>query len=77
MPVVEPLDEPMALATISAKSVREDLKPVVPELAMLLPMTSRFLLAALRPERPCWNPMVFFSCSAGCARIDKGEGSRS
>jgi hypothetical protein len=27
-------------------------------LAMLLPMTLRFLLVALRPDRPCWNAMV-------------------
>jgi hypothetical protein len=27
-------------------------------LAMLLPMTPRFLLVALRPDRPCWNAMV-------------------
>jgi hypothetical protein len=28
-------------------------------LATLLPMTSRFLLVALRPDRPCWKLMVF------------------
>ena len=53
MPLLWPLAEPMALATISAKSAREALKPVVLELAMLWPMTSRFLLAAFKPERPC------------------------
>jgi hypothetical protein len=27
-------------------------------LAMLLPMTCKFLLVALSPERPCWKLMV-------------------
>src|SRR5215212_3029758 len=27
-------------------------------LAMLLPITSRLLLDAFRPERPCWKPMA-------------------
>src|SRR2546427_6960315 len=58
MPLFWPLAEPTALATASANSAREDLKPVVLALAMLWPITSRFLLAAFRPERPCWNPMV-------------------
>src|SRR3954454_17387822 len=28
---------------------------------MLLPITSRLLLEALSPERPCWKPMAFLS----------------
>src|SRR5574343_1839827 len=29
---------------------------------MLLPITSRFLLEAFNPERPCWKPMVCGPC---------------
>jgi len=53
MPALVPPAEPMAEATISANSAREALNPTVLELAMLCPMTSRFLLAAFKPERPC------------------------
>ena len=53
MPALEPPADPMAEATISANSAREALNPTVLELAMLWPITSRFLLAAFRPERPC------------------------
>ncbi len=53
MPLLLPCAMPMALATMLANSVREALKPTVPELAMLWPITSRFLLAAFRPESPC------------------------
>ncbi len=52
MPVLLVLAAPMALATISLNSAREFLKPTVLLLAMLWPMTSRFLLAPLRPESP-------------------------
>ena len=40
-------------ANTSENSVLDPLKPMVDEFAMLLPMTSRFLAAALRPDSPC------------------------
>ncbi|CPL34710.1 Uncharacterised protein [Bordetella pertussis] len=45
------------LAYTSANEAAPDLKPTVPELAMLLPITSRFCEAAFRPLNPCPNPM--------------------
>ena len=42
----------------SANSVREDLKPVVPTLAMLLPVTFRSVLAAFKPLRAVLKDMV-------------------
>src|SRR5262245_13484324 len=48
----------IALAYMSANSARADFAPYVFALAMLLPITSRFLLVALRPESPCWKPIV-------------------
>ncbi|MNT62485.1 hypothetical protein D3C72_2002100 [compost metagenome] len=45
------------LAYTSANDVVDDLKPTVPELAMLLPMTSRFCAAAFKPLNPCPKPM--------------------
>ena len=52
--VLAMLPEPMAEATRSANSAVEDFMPTVLALAMLLPMTSRFWLAAVRPESPVW-----------------------
>ena len=57
MPALLPPAAPMAEATISANSAREALNPVVLVLAMLWPITSRFLLAAFRPET-LLKPMV-------------------
>ena len=48
-----------ALAYMSENSARDDLAPKVLALAMLLPITSRFLLEAFRPDRPCWKLMGF------------------
>src|SRR5207253_3657541 len=53
---------------------------------MLLPITSRFLLEALRPERPCWKPMAFAFWKAAARprkgmasvqRLDRGVGRRA
>src|SRR5471032_2219109 len=57
---------PMLLAPVpslvaeytSANSARDDLKPVVLTLAMLLPVTSSCLLAAERPLKPILKDMV-------------------
>ena len=57
MPAPLPPDPPMELAKTSANSACEPLKPMVFELATLLPMTSRLRAAALRPDSPCWKPM--------------------
>src|SRR5258706_10021720 len=54
MPMLLPL---IALAYMSANSARDDLAPKVLALATLLPITSRFLLDAFRPDRPCWKLM--------------------
>src|SRR5438105_1884842 len=45
----------IALAYMSENSARAAFAPKVLELATLLPITSRFLLVALSPERPCWK----------------------
>src|SRR5262245_58752365 len=37
---------------------------------MLLPMTSRLLLVAFSPERPCWKPML--CCPSSVERLDGG-----
>ena len=58
MPELVPPDALMELAYTSANSAREAFMPTVLALAMLWPITSRFLLELLRPESPCWNDMV-------------------
>jgi hypothetical protein len=60
MPSVRPLAAIVEAATISENSARATLAPMVLALAMLLPITSRLRLAALRPESPVWNDMVLF-----------------
>src|SRR5205814_8642397 len=47
----------IALAYMSENSARDAFAPKVLALATLLPITSRFLLVALSPERPCWKLM--------------------
>src|SRR6195952_1587371 len=49
----------IAAAYMSANSARDDFSPYVLELATLLPITSRFFDAALKPDRPCWKLMEF------------------
>src|SRR5690606_32407309 len=51
------------LAYTSANEAEDDLKPTVPELAILLPMMSRSCAAAFRPLSPCPKPMVYLSVS--------------
>src|SRR5688572_30166007 len=46
-----------AAAYTSANSAREALAPGVAALAMLLPITSRLLAVAFRPDKPCWKLM--------------------
>jgi hypothetical protein len=53
MPTELPPPPESELANTSAKLACAPLKPAVFELATLLPITSRFFAAALRPERPC------------------------
>ena len=64
MPTWLPRTRPMAEATRSANSARDDFMPTVLALAMLLPMTSRLRLAAFKPERPVWNAHDVFLCRA-------------
>src|SRR5688572_24883156 len=45
-------------AYTSWKVAAADLKPMVPELAMLLPMTSRFAAATFRPLMP-WEKLIW------------------
>src|SRR5450759_4237683 len=50
-------DPVIAAAYMSANSTRDDFSPKVLELATLLPITSRFFDAAVKPDKPCWKPM--------------------
>ena len=50
--VMFPPAGPNCVAISAENSVREDFIPTVLALAMLLPITSRFLLEAFRPESP-------------------------
>jgi hypothetical protein len=52
MPTLPAPAPPSELANTSAKTARDCLKPTVFEFATLLPMMSRFLAEALRPESP-------------------------
>ena len=58
MPVAVPPEALTELAYSSENSARELFMPTVLALAMLCPITSRFLLAVFRPESPCWNAMA-------------------
>ena len=57
MPTVLVPEPFSAVAYTAANSARAVFAPKVLALAMLLPMTSRFLLEAFSPDRPCWKLM--------------------
>lgn len=51
-PLTLPEELALALTTISLKSTRDFLNPIVPLLAILWPLMSSALLAAFKPEIP-------------------------
>src|SRR5258706_532510 len=67
----------LAVPYMSPNSAREPLAPIVFALATLLPITSRFLLDAFSPDRPCWKLMGCPSCrkwSSACS-VDRAHGA--
>ena len=76
-PATGRLAERMVWVSISLKVTRPALKPVVPLLAMLLPMTSSCDMLAAIPETPEYNDLNMLDllvCSRP-ARREPGSGS--